>query len=70
MRHHYIPALPLYPEARPCRYPTLFDIVRAFRQVERYEVVEDERVTVFPAKLNRLQRQVLELLGVPTSLYL
>ena len=70
MHHHGIPALPLYPEARPCRYPTLFDIVRAFRQVERYEVVEDERVTVFPAKLNGLQRQLLELLGVPTSLYL
>jgi len=69
MHQRSIPALPLYPEDRPCRYPTLFDIVRVFRQVERYEVLEGERVTLFPAKLTRLQHQLLEFLGVPTSLY-
>jgi len=47
----------------------MFDIVRVFRGVERYEVVDGERVTLFPAKLDRLQRQVLELLEVPISLY-
>jgi hypothetical protein len=69
MHQRSIPTLPLYPEDRPCRYPTLFDIVRVFGQVERYEVVDGERVTLFPAKLNRLQHQLLELLEVPTSLY-
>ena len=69
MHQHSIPALPIYPEDRPCRYPTLFDIVRVFRQVERYEVLEAERVTLFPAQLNRLQRQLLEFLEVPASLY-
>jgi transposase len=69
MHHHCLPSLPLYPENRPCRYPTMFDIVRVFRGVERYEVVDGERVTLFPAKLDRLQRQVLELLEVPISLY-
>jgi len=69
MNHRSIPSLPLYPENRPCRYPTMFDIVRVFRGVERYEVVDGERVTLFPAKLDRLQRQVLELLEVPISLY-
>jgi transposase len=69
MHQRSIPALPLYPEARPCRYPTLFDIVRLFGHVERYEVLEGERVTLFPAKLNDLQRQVLRLLEVPASLY-
>ena len=69
MHQRSLPALPLYPENRPCRYPTLFDIVRVFRQVERYEVVDGERVTLFPAKLNRLQHQLLELLEVPPSLY-
>jgi len=33
----------------------MFDIVRVFRGVERYEVVDGERVTLFPAKLDRLQ---------------
>jgi hypothetical protein len=69
MNQRSIPTLPLYPEVRPCRYPTLFDIVRVFRQAERYEVVDGERVTLFPAKLNRLQHQLLELLEVPASLY-
>jgi len=69
MRHRSIASLPLYPEDRPCRYPTMFDIVRVFRGVERYEVVDGERVTLFPAKLDPLQRQVLDLLEVPISLY-
>jgi transposase len=64
-----VPTLPLYPEDRPCRYPTLFDVVRVFRGVERYEVLEGDRATLFPANLSPLQRQLLELLEVPISLY-
>jgi transposase len=69
MCQHSLHSLPLYPENRPCPYPTMFDITRAFRQVERYEVQEGEKITLFPAKLNPLQQQLLELLQVPTSLY-
>jgi transposase len=69
MKQRSIPALPLYPEARPCRYPTMFDIVRLFQGIERYEVQDGERITLFPANLNRLQEQVLALLQVPSSLY-
>lgn len=69
MKARSISSLPLYPEGRACPYPTMFDIVRAFRGVERYEVVDGERVTVFPAKLNPLQRQLLDLLEVPQSSY-
>ena len=47
----------------------MFDIVRVFRGVERYEVLDGEQVTLFPAKLNLLQHQLLEFLEVPTSLY-
>jgi hypothetical protein len=43
--------------------------VRVFRGVERYEVLDGEKLTLFPAKLNGLQRQLLKLLEVPTSLY-
>jgi transposase len=56
MKDLSIDALPLYPEDRPCPYPTMFDIVRVFRGVERYEVVDGDEVTVFPAQLNPLHR--------------
>jgi hypothetical protein len=69
MHQRSFTTLPLYPEDRPCRYPTMFDIVRVFRGVERYEVLNGDQVTVFPAKLNRLQDLLLELLEVPISLY-
>jgi transposase len=69
MNQHGLPTLPLYPEDRACRYPTMFDIVRVFRGVERYEVLEGEQLTLFPANLTPLQQQLLELLEVPPSLY-
>jgi transposase len=69
MHKRSLSTLPLYPEDRPCRYPTMFDIVRVFRGVERYEVLQGDQVTLFPAQLNRLQDLLLELLEVPTSLY-
>jgi len=69
MRQRGLFTLALYPEERPCRYPTLFDLVRVFQGVERYEVQEGDRAILFPAQLNSLQRQVLELLEVPVSLY-
>jgi transposase len=69
MKHRKLPSLPIYPENRPCPYPTMFDIVRVFRGVEKYEVIEGERVTLFPAQLTPLQKQLLEMLEVPLSLY-
>jgi transposase len=69
MKCRSLSSLPLYPEDRPCPYPTIYDIVRVFRGVERYEVLEAERVTLFPAQLNPLQKQLLEMLEVPISLY-
>jgi transposase len=69
MKRRSLRSLPLYPEDRPCPYPTLFDIVRVFRGVERYEVLDGERVTLFPAALTPLQKQLLEMLEVPISLY-
>jgi transposase len=69
MKRRSLSSLPLYPEDRPCPYPTIFDIVRVFRGVEKYEVLDAERVTLFPAQLNPLQKQLLEMLEVPISLY-
>ena len=69
MKRQSIASLPLYPENKPCPYPTLFDIVRLFRGVEKYEVDQGNQTIVFPAQLSPLQKQVLQLLEVPLSLY-
>ena len=69
MKRKAIKSLPIYPEGKPCKYPITFDIVRLFKGVERYEVVQKDNLYVFPAKLNKTQKQVLELLEVPISLY-
>jgi len=69
MKSRSLASLPLYPENRPCPYPTMFDIVRVFAGIERYEVVQGDEITLFPAQLNPLQKQLLELLGIPLSAY-
>lgn len=69
MKRCSLASLPLYPEDRPCPYPTLFDIVRVFRGVEKYEVLDGDKVILFPAPLTPLQKQVLQMLEVPLSLY-
>ncbi len=69
MKQKSIKSLPIYPERKPCKYPTTFDIVRLFKGIERYEVVQAENFYIFPAELNKIQKQVLDLLKVPVSFY-
>jgi transposase len=69
MRQKGLPSLPIYPESRACPSPTMFDIVRLFRNVERYEVTAGDDHHIFPAKLTEAQRQVLNLLEVPVAAY-
>lgn len=69
MKKNRIPSLPIYPEDRPCSSPTMFDIVRLFRNVERYEVAVGHDRFVFPAELTKTQKQVLQLLEVPLAAY-
>jgi transposase len=65
-----IEQLPLYPEARACRRPTTEHILRLFSLAERVSVLAGaEVIRVFPPELTELQRQVLGLLGVPSSAY-
>jgi transposase len=71
MRAAKIEQLPLYPEARACRRPTTEHILRLFSYAERVSMLaQGEVVRVFPPQLTELQRQVLNLLGVPFSAYL
>lgn len=69
MRRNNISSLPIYPEDRPCKSPTIFDIVRLFRNVERYEVTSADDTMIFPAKLAKNQKEVLSLLEVPIAAY-
>jgi transposase len=69
MKKNGIESLPIYPENRPCKAPTMFDLVRLFRDVERYEVTQSETTAVYPAKLDAIHKKVLKLLGVPLSSY-
>jgi hypothetical protein len=47
----------------------MFDIVRLFKNVERYEVIVGDELTIFPAELTAIQKKVLELLDVPIADY-
>jgi transposase len=69
MRKKKIESLPIYPEGRACKSPTMFDIVRIFRDVERFEVEQNGSTTIFPAQLTKAQTQILSLLNVPASLF-
>ena len=69
MQSNGIEALPIYPENRPCTSPTIYDIVRLFRDVERYEVIAGEERMIFPAKLTQTQKELLRLLEVPVAVY-
>jgi transposase len=69
MQKKKLASIPIYPESRPCHAPTMFDVVRLFRNVERYEVKASQDTIVFPAELTDAQKQVLELLEVPVAAY-
>jgi hypothetical protein len=70
MRRDHIEELPIYPEQRQCRRPTTEQILRLFSLAERHALMRGEyTVQLFPAQLTDLQRQVLDLLGVPPQSY-
>ena len=69
MRKKRISSLPIYPENRSCTAPTMFDIMRLFRNVERYEVTVGDDTMTFPPELTDIHKEVLNLLDVPLALY-
>lgn len=60
MKQKSIKSIPIYPEAKLCKYPTTFDLVGLFKGVERHEAEKGDKVFVFPAKLTTLQKQILD----------
>jgi transposase len=66
MAREDIESLPLYPEGRACRRPTARRVIDLFEDVQRHELMtEDRTAVVFTTDLTRLQRTILRLLGMP-----
>ena len=62
--------LPMYPEERQCHKPTAEQVFRLFSlQARTVLVVAGKDVRSIDPELTDLQRQVLQLMGVPASAY-
>jgi len=70
MKERGIDSLPLYPEERTTQRPTSEQILRLYGRLERHDLLAaGALVRSFEPELTPLQKQVLELLGVPRSAY-
>jgi transposase len=70
MQEHGIRHLPLYPEGRPCRAPTTRRLVDVFENIQRHELAtRDGPREILVTELSRLQKRVLELLGISPNTY-
>lgn len=70
MKQQRLEQLPLYPEQRRCKHPTTEQILRLFSLAERHSLMRANRtVQRFHTELTPLQRQVLDLLGVPARVF-
>ncbi len=72
MKRNKIESLPVYPEQRECKHPTTQSIVRVFADVEKYELRTKDNMDCeyFPPTLSRLQKRILDLMGVPQSIFM
>lgn len=70
MKAEGLTGIPLYPELRNCPSPSAPRILEIFGDAQRHNLVsKGEVVQVFDPELTPLQRKVLDLLHVPTSVY-
>lgn len=70
MAREGIEELPIYPEQRQCAHPTTEQVLRLFSLAERHRLMQHGcTVQLFDPSLTGLQRQVLALLGVPSTAY-
>jgi transposase len=66
MTRERLKSLPLYPEERHCARPTTEQVLRLYSHAERHVLTRAGRtVQRFEAEFTPLQRQLLDLLGVP-----
>jgi transposase len=65
-----IDSLPLYPEGRPCRCPTVRRLLDLFEPIQRHTLqTACGEATTRVSELTPLQRQLLRLLGVSAAAY-
>jgi hypothetical protein len=70
MQAAQLTSLPLYPEERRCKAPTTDRVFDVLRDLRRHHLVRRGVVVqTFQPELSDLQRQLLELLGIPLSAY-
>lgn len=70
MKAQGICSLPLYPEERLCRAPTTDRLLDLFSDLNKHALFDGKKlVQVFHPTLSELQKEVLNLLGVPFSAY-
>jgi hypothetical protein len=71
MTHARLTELSLYPEDRGCTAPTTARILEIFTGVARHQLTAPDGTALrtFHPELTGLQRQVLDLLDIPTSAY-
>jgi transposase len=70
MQRKEIEALPIYPEGRPCPWPTARRVIDRFESVQRHTLEHRQRpAEVLVTELTRLQRRLLKLLGLPAKDY-
>ena len=66
-----LPELSLYPEDRGCTAPTAARVLAIFAGLSRHQLCDPDGhiVQTFQPELNDLQRQLLDLLKIPTTAY-
>ena len=70
MKDAGLAGIPLYPELRDCPNPSAPRILEIFASVQRHQLLRgEELVQIFQPELSPLQRQVLQLLGIPETVY-
>jgi transposase len=70
MQQHQIEALPMYPEGRPCRWPTARRLIDLFEPVQRHTLIRrNSSPEVLVTQLTHLQRKLVRLLNLNASNY-
>jgi len=69
MALHEIGAIPILPEGRATKTPTTPRILENFDDVAWHEFTEGDRAVSFPIELAKTQKLLLDLSGVPRSLF-
>ncbi len=62
--------LPMYPEGRPCRWPTARRLIDLFENVQRHVLTQGKHPSqLMVTELSHLQRKLLRLLTLPATNY-